>query len=98
MHPAQAMLPHVELSGIIADDHGRGKEAVRLDAPPKRAFGGDAHRVGRDVERGNAQVVEMRLPGRVIGKACLALVGETRHARSSAGSSLISRIIANTLS
>src|SRR5216684_4250490 len=56
MHPTKTMRTDVALSGVITDDRGRGKEAVRLDAPPERAFGGDAHGVGRDVERGNAQV------------------------------------------
>jgi hypothetical protein len=34
MHPAQRVLADRELTGIIAQDHGVGQEAVRLDAPP----------------------------------------------------------------
>ena len=39
-----------------------------LDAAPQGAFGGDPHRIGRDLERGDAEPVEMRLPGRPIGE------------------------------
>ncbi len=43
MNPAQAVLTDVELTGVIADDHGVGEEAVRLDAAPQRPLGGDHH-------------------------------------------------------
>src|SRR4029077_17612511 len=34
MDPAQAVLADVELTSVIADDHGIGKEAVGFDAAP----------------------------------------------------------------
>src|SRR6516225_1786868 len=34
MNPAQAMLADVELTGVVADDHGVGQEAMRLDTAP----------------------------------------------------------------
>ena len=61
VHPAEAVRTDFELSGVIADDGGRREEAVCLDAAPERAFGGDADRVGRDVERRKAEAVEMSL-------------------------------------
>ena len=51
MDPAQAVLADVELTGVIADDHGVGKEAVRFDAAPQRPLGGNHHRVRIDLER-----------------------------------------------
>ena len=71
MHPAQRMMADVELSGIIAQHHGVAEEFVRLNAAPQSALGGDPHRVGRDVERGEAEPVEMRQPSCLIGEACL---------------------------
>ena len=41
MDPAQAVLADVELTGVIADDHGVGQEAVCLDAAPQRGLGCD---------------------------------------------------------
>src|SRR5207253_6204273 len=46
MNPAQAMLADIELTGVVANDHGVGEEAVRLDAAPQRRLGGH-HHVGR---------------------------------------------------
>jgi hypothetical protein len=34
MDPAQAVLTDIELAGIVADNHGVGQEAMRLDASP----------------------------------------------------------------
>ena len=39
--PAQAMRADIELAGVVADDHGAGEQAMRLDATPQSAFGGD---------------------------------------------------------
>src|SRR6267142_6483093 len=50
MDPAQAVLTDVELPGIVADNHGVGQEAVRLDAAPQRSLGGDQHRIGVDLQ------------------------------------------------
>ena len=42
MDPAQRMPTDDELTGIVADDDGIAQEAMRLDAAPQRALGGDA--------------------------------------------------------
>jgi hypothetical protein len=34
MDPAQAMLTDVELTGVVADDHGVGEQTMRLDGAP----------------------------------------------------------------
>jgi hypothetical protein len=41
MDPAQAMLTDVELTGVVADDHGVGEQTMRLDSAPQSALGGD---------------------------------------------------------
>ena len=68
MDPAQAVLADIELAGIVADDDGVGQKAVRLDAAPQRALGGDPDRIGIDLERRDAELLEMRAPGRSIGE------------------------------
>ena len=45
MYPAERVLADRELTGIIAQDHGVGQEAVRLDAPPQPTFPGQTHRI-----------------------------------------------------
>ena len=47
MNPAQTVPADLELAGIVADDHRFGEQAMRLDAAPQRALGGDLHRIGR---------------------------------------------------
>lgn len=76
MHPAQAVMADIELTGIVADDHRVGEQAVRLDAAPQRPFGGDLHRIGRDLERGDAEPLEMRLPGGAIGEVLVTRLGQ----------------------
>ena len=60
------MAPDPELTGIIADDHRLGQEAVCLGRAPERALSGDAHRIGVDLQIGDAEPLKMRLPGRPI--------------------------------
>ena len=59
MDPAQAMRADVELPGVIADDDGVGQEAMRLDAAPQGALGGDHDRIGVDLESRDAEAVEI---------------------------------------
>ena len=49
---------------------------------PQRAFGGDAHGVGEDLQVGNAQTLQMRLPGAVVGEATLRRGGQTADHRA----------------
>jgi hypothetical protein len=76
VHPAEAMQADVELSGVIADDRCLGQETMRFDAAPQSPFGGDADRVGGNLERGNAEALEMRLPDQAISKVALGMAGE----------------------
>ena len=57
-----------ELAGVIADNDRVTQKFVRVDAAPQRALGGDLDRVGSDVELGDAQPLQMRLPGRRISE------------------------------
>jgi hypothetical protein len=76
VHPAQRMAPHQELARIVADDHRPGQEPVRLDRAPERSFGGNAHRIGVDLQVGDAEPLKMRLPGRLIREIPLRLCCE----------------------
>ena len=70
------MAADVELAGIVADDDGVRQQAMRLDAAPQCAFGGDLDRIWIDRERGDAEPVEMRQEGRLIGKAPVRMLGQ----------------------
>jgi hypothetical protein len=50
--------------------------------PTETAFAGDADRVGRHREGGDAETVKMRLPGRAVGEAGLGMAGEQSDDRS----------------
>ena len=63
----------VELAGGVADDHGIGQEAVRRDAAPQRALGGDAHGIGGDLESGDTELLKMGLPRRRVGKGAIGM-------------------------
>src|SRR5215469_6720145 len=63
MHPAKSVFAHVKLARIITDDNGFCQQAMGLDAPPDRSFGGDLDRVRIDLELGDAELVEMRGKG-----------------------------------
>ena len=76
MDPAQAMLTDIELAGIVADDHGVGQQAMRLDAAPQGALGGDQHGIGIDAESRDAEPVEMGVPGRAIGEGAIGMLGQ----------------------
>ncbi len=76
MHPAERVLANGELASIIADNHHLAQQPVCLDAAPQRAFGGNTDRVGRDLQCADAEAVEMRLPGRLIGEPHLSMGGQ----------------------
>src|SRR5215831_16586586 len=50
MNPAQAMLADVELTGVVADDHAVGQEAMRFDAAPQGSLGGHHDGIGINLE------------------------------------------------
>jgi hypothetical protein len=69
MDPAQAMLPDIELPGVVADDHALAQEAVGLDAAPQGAFGGDQQWIGTAFEGRDAELFKMRVKGLPVGEA-----------------------------
>ena len=79
--PAQRMVADVKLAGIVADDDGVVEKAVRLDAAPQRAFGGDHRRVDRAGERLYAEQIEMRLPCPMIGEDAVGMVSQQADQR-----------------
>ena len=85
VNPAQRVPADVELPGVIAQHHGIAQKFVRLNAAPQRPFGGDPDRVGRDRQRGEAEPVEMRLPGGLVGEPCLRFGHQTGDQRPLAG-------------
>ena len=54
MDPAQAVLADIELPGVVTDDDGVGHKAMRLDAAPQSALGGDHDGIGASPARGQA--------------------------------------------
>ena len=73
MHPAQRMLADSELSSVVTDNHHITQQSVRLDAAPQRPFGGDADRVGRDLQPADAEAIKVRLPSSPVGEPCLPM-------------------------
>ena len=61
-------LTNRELPGIVTQHDGIAEEFVRLNAAPQRALGGDPDRLGRDLQRVEAQPVEMRQPRGLISE------------------------------
>ena len=61
--PTQSVLTDVELPGVVRDDDRAVEEAMGDDGAPQRPFGGDRHRIGVSRHPGDAEVVEMGLPG-----------------------------------
>ena len=74
--PAQAMRADIELAGVVADDHGVGEQAMRLDAAPQGPFGGDQHGIGMDLEGGDAEPLQMSVPGRAIGEDAVLMLAQ----------------------
>ena len=74
--PAQAMRADIELAGVVADDHGVGEQAMRLDAAPQSAFGGDQHGIGMDLEGGDAEPLQMSVPRRAIGEDAILMLAQ----------------------
>ena len=100
MDPAQRMPADVELSGIIAQHHAVAEEFVRLNAAPHGALGGDPHRVGRDVQPGEAEPVEMRQPGRLIGEAVSGFgrqAGDQRRGQGMLSHIAVGRVIEHVI-
>ena len=76
MNPTQAVLADIELTGIVANDHGVAEKAMGFDTAPQRGFGSDEHRIGIDLERRDSELVEMGAPGCLIGKASVGMLDQ----------------------
>ena len=69
----------IELAGIIADDDGIGQKAMRLDAAPQGALGGNHHGVGIDFERRDAEPIKMGSPSGLIGEVFVRVLGKAKR-------------------
>ena len=78
MDPAQGVVLDRELPGVVGQDHGVGQQPMGLDRAPQRTFGGDADRVGRDLQVGDAEPPEMIPPRRLVGEVPVRMVGQGR--------------------
>ena len=70
------MKADVELAGAVRYDDGVVQQALRRDRAPQRPLAGDADGVGVHRERGDAERLEMRRPGRAIGKGLRHVIRE----------------------
>jgi hypothetical protein len=75
MHPAQAMRPEIELSGVIADHCCLGEETMPPDAAPQGALGGDADR-GISAQRTRPQSAQASVcpPSAAVRHSSMALI------------------------
>jgi hypothetical protein len=76
MDPAQGVVIDRELPGVVGQHHGVGQQPMSLDRAPWCAFGGDADRVGRDLQVGDAEPPEVIQPRRLIGEVPVGMVGQ----------------------
>ena len=49
---------------------------MRLDAAPQSAFGGDQHGIGMDLQGGDAEPLQMSVPGRPIGEDAIGMLAQ----------------------
>jgi len=79
VNPAQGMeVADIELSGVVAQDHGSGNAPAIADRPPERALRGALHRV---LHPGNAERFQMGPPLIAAAEAPPPMGGETRDHR-----------------
>jgi len=67
------------------------QEPVGADRAPQCPFGGNAHRIGRHFEAGQAKLVEMGGPGFAIGEPLLFMGRELADQRS--GQTVVAYIV-----
>ena len=60
--PTQRVAADPELAGVVGDDHRPGEHPVVSDGAPECPFGGDQHRVRRDLELVDAESRATRPP------------------------------------
>jgi hypothetical protein len=59
--PTESVLADVELPRVVADHHRLAQEPMCIDRPPQRPLGGDAYRIRRHCQTGNAEALKMRV-------------------------------------
>lgn len=89
--PAQRVLTDVELPGVVADHDRLAQEPVCAHRAPQRALGGDAHRVGRHLQTGQAELLKMAQPRCLIGKLPLLMRDKSLDQRS--GQRMIAHVV-----
>src|SRR5215468_5531408 len=83
VNPAQGVQADIELTCVIANDHGVGEKAMGFDASPQRTFGGDQYRIGSDIEGRDAEPVEMGVPGGLVGEISVGMIEKAGDHRAS---------------
>ena len=64
VHPTESVLADVELPHVVADF---AQEPTCIDRTPQRPLRGDAHRIRRHCQTGNAKALKMPRPNLLIG-------------------------------
>ena len=77
--PAIQKRGHPVAPGVVADDHRLLQKAVPNHAPPQRPLGGDLHRIGMDLERGDPEALQMGRPRRLIREPLALVLRQQRH-------------------
>jgi hypothetical protein len=80
--PTQRVLTDIELPGVVADHDRFAQEPVCAHRAPQRALGGDAHRVGRHLQTGQAELLKMVQPRFLIDKLPLLMRDKSLDERS----------------
>ena len=57
VNPTESVLADIELPRGVTDHHRLAQEPMGIDCPPQRPLGGDAHRVRRHCQIGNAEAL-----------------------------------------
>jgi hypothetical protein len=82
-------------AGSIAQNHGIAEKFVRLNAAPQCPFRGDPDRLGRNLQRVEAEPVEMCLPGGLVAEPCLRFGLQTGD--RGRGQALVSHVVVSVV-
>ncbi len=62
VNPTQGVVADAELAGVVGDDDRAAEQTLGLDCAPQRRFAGDAHRIGRHLQVGQAEGTQVVHP------------------------------------
>ncbi len=103
VNPTESVLADVELSRVVADHYRLAQEPMCIDRTPQRPLCGDAHRIRRHCQTGNAEALKMPHPSLLIGKLPPLVHGQSLDERSGQGvfahvlqSCIVDRIVSVT--